>query len=37
MVVAENYLLALRTYKDQSFADRDLKQVIFSARQQVID
>ena len=37
MILAENYQLAVKTMKDQSTADRDLKQVIFAARKKVID
>jgi len=37
MTLAENYQIALKTIKDQSIADRDLKHVVFAARKKVID
>ncbi len=37
IILAENYHLAVKTMKDQSIVDRDLKQVIFAARKKVID
>jgi hypothetical protein len=37
MIFAENYHTAVKTQKEQSIVDRDLKQVIFAARKKVLD